>query len=228
MTTPDVDSKQGFVRKYLDPGARITEVLFGLIMVLTFTLTAGLSVSEGKEGVRELLVAAIGCNIAWGIIDGAFYIMGELFSRGRRLRLARALRAAPNEAAAVAAVSRELDDTLEPVTSADGRRCLYKDIVQVVSRTEPPKNGIRKEDLYGALASFWLVFFSALPAAVPFLIFRDQPHFALRVSNGLLLALLFLVGWKWAEFTGGRRLVTGVVMTLLGGVLVATAIALGG
>lgn len=228
MTTPAAVSKPTFIQKYLDPGARISEVLFGLIMVLTFTLTAGLSVSEGREGVRELLVAAIGCNIAWGIIDGVLYVMSALFERGRRLRLARAMRAAPDEEAAIAAVARELDDTLEPVTSADGRRRLYRDIVQVVARTPPPKNGIRRDDLYGALASFWLVFLSALPAAVPFLIFRDEPRFALRVSNGLLLGLLFFVGWKWAGFTGGRRLATGAVMTLVGGILVATAIALGG
>ena len=43
-----------------------------------------------------------------------------------------------------------------------------------------------KDDLYGAIACFWLVFVSCLPAALPFLIF-SQPHFALRVSNFLLL-----------------------------------------
>jgi len=228
MTTPATPSRQTFSEKYLDPGARISEVLFGLIMVLTYTLTAGLTVSEGKEGVRQLLAAAIGCNVAWGIIDGVFYVMGQLFARGRRLRLAQALRAAPDEDAAVAAVGRELDDSLESVTSADERRRLYRGIVQTVSRTEPPKNGIRREDLYGALASFWLVFFSALPAAVPFLIFRSEPRFALRVSNGLLLVMLFLVGFKWADYTGDRRLVTGIVMTLVGATLVATAIVLGG
>ena len=228
MSTTAGDSKRSFSERHLDPGARITEVLFGLIMVLTFTLTAGLSVDEGREGVRELLAAAIGCNIAWGIIDGVFYVMGALFDRGRRLRLARALRAAPNEAAAVAAVARELDDTLEPVTSADGRRRLYRDIAQVVSSSEPPKNRITRDDLLGALASFWLVFLSTIPAVVPFLIFRDQPRFALRVSNCLLLGLLFLVGYQWAKFTGSRRLVTGFAMMLLGAVLVAIAIALGG
>jgi VIT1/CCC1 family predicted Fe2+/Mn2+ transporter len=98
----------------------------------------------------------------------------------------------------------------------------------VVSRSEPPKNRITRDDLLGALASFWLVFLSTIPAVVPFLIFRDQPRFALRVSNGLLLGLLFLVGYQWAKFTGSRRLLTGFVMMLLGAVLVAMAIALGG
>jgi hypothetical protein len=42
--------------------------LFGLIMVLTETLTAGLSVTEGKAGVRQLLIAVIGCNLAWYLL----------------------------------------------------------------------------------------------------------------------------------------------------------------
>jgi hypothetical protein len=54
-----------FVPRYLDPASRLGEVLFGLIMVLTMTLTAGLTVAEGTEGVRQLLLAAIGCNVAW-------------------------------------------------------------------------------------------------------------------------------------------------------------------
>jgi len=31
-----------FFRRYLEPADRLNEILFGLIMVLTFTLTAGL------------------------------------------------------------------------------------------------------------------------------------------------------------------------------------------
>jgi hypothetical protein len=62
--------RERFVQRHLDPASRMGEILFGLIMVLSVTLTAGLSVADGKAGVRQLLVAAIGCNVAWGIIDG--------------------------------------------------------------------------------------------------------------------------------------------------------------
>ena len=62
--------QENFVQRHLDPASRLGEVLFGLIMVLSATLTAGLTVSEGKAGVRQLLQSAVGCNIAWGIIDG--------------------------------------------------------------------------------------------------------------------------------------------------------------
>jgi hypothetical protein len=70
-----------FVPRYLDPASRLGEILFGLIMVLTLTLTAGLTVAEGRVGVRQLLLAAIGCNFAWGIIDAVMYIMNCVTER---------------------------------------------------------------------------------------------------------------------------------------------------
>ena len=62
-------AREGFLKRYLDPASRMGEILFGLIMVLTMTLTAGLTVDSGPAGVRQLLHAAVGCNIVWGIID---------------------------------------------------------------------------------------------------------------------------------------------------------------
>ena len=86
---------------------------------------------------------------------------------------------------------------------------------------------LTKEDLYGALACFLLVFISCLPAAVPFLIF-SKPAFALRVSNFLLIGMLFLVGQKWAQYAHTNRLVAGLAMVTIGLALVGVAILLGG
>ena len=86
MTTPPLSSPTSPVptprRRYLDPMDRVSELLFGLIMVLTFTGT--LSVADaGRETVREMLVAALGCNLAWGLVDGVMYLMACLAERGR-------------------------------------------------------------------------------------------------------------------------------------------------
>src|SRR5687767_10487300 len=89
MPDPTTTSSRGF----LDPIDRVCEVLFGLIMVLTFT--GSLSVAEaGREDVRTMLIAALGCNLAWGIIDAAFYLMGSLAEKGRALLTYRAVRSA--------------------------------------------------------------------------------------------------------------------------------------
>ena len=55
-------SSTRFVKRYLDPADRLEEVLCGLIMVLDFTLIGGLTAGAGKQGVRHLLVGALGCT----------------------------------------------------------------------------------------------------------------------------------------------------------------------
>lgn len=223
-------ARSSIAEKYLDPGTSMGEVLFGLIMTLTFTLGAGLIIEEeGSEGARQLLIATIGCNIAWGIIDGALYLAGQLFGRGRLRRLAQTIRDTPDDGKARAVVAAELDELFENVASETERRDLYGRIAaNIRSRATPGSGGvITKEDLMGALASFWLVFFASLPAAIPFMV-MDDAMLALRVSNGILLFLLFLTGYRWAKYTLGRPWVVGLCFLIGGMALVWTAIMLGG
>src|SRR4029450_12201764 len=80
-------------KRVLEPLDRVSEVLFGLIMVLTFT--GSLSVAEaGHEDVRTMLIGALGCNLAWGIIDALLYLMQSLAERGRSLVTYQAVRKA--------------------------------------------------------------------------------------------------------------------------------------
>src|SRR5512137_478956 len=80
-------------KRVLEPNERISEVLFGLIMVLT--ITGSLSVADaGRDDVRTMLIGALGCNLAWGIIDGLLYLMGCINEQARGLRALRALRSA--------------------------------------------------------------------------------------------------------------------------------------
>jgi VIT1/CCC1 family predicted Fe2+/Mn2+ transporter len=203
-------------------------VLFGLIMTLTFTLSAGLMIQEeGREGARELLIATIGCNIAWGIIDGALYLAGQLFERGRLRLLGRSVREAPNAAAAVTLVADELDELLDRVTTEPERNDLYGRIVSNLRSSPTRSNNVTKDDVMGAIASFWLVFIASLPAALPFLLI-DDARLALRVSNGVLLVLLFATGYRWARYTVGRPWLTGLCLLVIGLALVVVAIALGG
>jgi VIT1/CCC1 family predicted Fe2+/Mn2+ transporter len=216
-----------WVARHLSPGERLGELLFGLIMTLTFTLSAGVIFGDGEGASRDLLIATIGCNVAWGIIDGALLILGRVFDRGRAGRLGRTIRLSPSVEAAVAAVASELDETLEPITSPGGRESLYRDVVNRVRGATPRRAGIRGEDWIAALAVFFLVFFASLPAALPFL-FIEDPWIALRVSNALLIGQLFFIGYRWAGYTNANPWSAGIVLIIVGILLVAAAIALGG
>jgi hypothetical protein len=50
----------------------------------------------------------------------------------------------------------------------------------------------------------------------------------LRVSNTILVALLFVVGWQWGKYGYVNRWLAGTIFLVVGLALVATAIALGG
>lgn len=211
----------------LDPGERMGELLFGLIMVLTFTLGAGIELAGDREETRDLLVAALGCNAAWGIIDAALYLMARLSERGRLHRLVRAIQATPGRAEAIAIIDRELEERIPEVVRPEFRAALDEHVLERLRETKLAPNRLTRADLLAALAVFWLVFLTALPAVLPFLVVRDA-QLAMRASNAILIGLLFFVGWRWAGYTGGGRGRTAVFMALTGVALVLVAIALGG
>ena len=216
--------------RYLDPASTLGEVLFGLIMTLTFTLGAGIIIEdEGREGARQLLIALIGCNIAWGLIDGVLYLAGQLFDRSRLRRVGQAVRGAADQRSAVTVVAGELDELLDHVTSPAERQELYARIAtNLRSGASPSKpNTISRADIVGAFTSFWLVVVSSIPAAIPFLLF-DDARFALRVSNAILLAMLFVIGYWCARYTVAKPWLVGLALLVGGIALVVVAIALGG
>jgi VIT1/CCC1 family predicted Fe2+/Mn2+ transporter len=180
-----------------------------------------------REETRDLLIAALGCNTAWGIIDAALYLMARISERGRLYRLVKAIQTAPTRERALALVERELDERLPAAVRPEVRAKMDPQVLERVRELEPERNRVTAEDLWAGLAVFWLVFLTALPAVAPFLVFRD-PQIAMRASNALLIGLLSYVGWLWAGYTGASRWRTALLMPLLGVALVLVAIALGG
>jgi VIT1/CCC1 family predicted Fe2+/Mn2+ transporter len=72
----------GRTDRILEPIERLSEILFGLIMALTVTGAVSVTTADRLQ-IRAMVIAALGCNIAWGIIDGGMYLMARLAERGR-------------------------------------------------------------------------------------------------------------------------------------------------
>src|SRR6188508_2100425 len=110
--TPESSPERSSLR-VLEPIERISEVLFGLIMVLTFT--GSISAAEaGHAEVRTMLFGALGCNLAWGLIDGIMYLMACLTERAQDIRTVLAVRNATSPEAA----RRVIADALPPVVAS--------------------------------------------------------------------------------------------------------------
>lgn len=210
-------------KRLLDPVDRISEVLFGLIMALTFTCTLSVA-SAGREEVHEMLVGALGCNLAWGVVDGVMYVLACLTESGQKLTALKAARMEdPEEGRAVLAGA--LPPLIASVMSAAELESIRQ---RLRALPEPPQRvRVKRKDLLGAVAVFLLVFLSTFPVAVPFLLLEDAKT-ALRASNLVAIGMLFLGGFAYAHHAGLRRWLMGLGMVLLGSLLVAMTIALGG
>jgi len=215
-----------FISRYLDPSERMAELLFGLIMTLTFTLGASLVIKEGPDATRELLVGVIGCNIAWGFIDGLLFIFGSMYARGAPYRAQRMLEKKGADFCRQKIHGR-MDEEFAGSLSDQTKEQACVEIIQALKSMTLERVRVTRDDIGGALASFWLVFVTAIPAIVPFL-FLDNRMLALRVSNGLLVALLYLIGRQWAVFINANRHVVGFGMAFFGLILVQLTILLGG
>lgn len=151
--------------RLLEPMERISEVLFGLIMVLTFTCSFSVA-AAGREEVRRMLIGALGCNLAWGIIDGVFYLMGNFSVQGRGILQLRAVRrfADPSEAHRVIACA--LPPLVASVLSPAELEVIRQKLNQLP--VPPVRPHLSRDDGLGALYVFLIVFVYALPVVLPF------------------------------------------------------------
>jgi len=210
--------------RVLDPIDRISEVLFGLFMVLTFTGTLSV-LDSGREEVRSMLVAAIGCNIAWGFVDGVMYVLRNLVTRGRKARLVRAVRGATRPEQAHRLVGDEIGALAGALGTAEIERMRQWIVAQPVQDARVVR--VTGRDLHGAVAVFLLVFLSTFPVVLPFVFIAD-PGIAKRVSAAVAIVMLFLCGYAWGRYADFKPWRTGLVMVLLGLGIEAIVIALGG
>ena len=216
------------IHRYLDPAETLAEVLFGLIMVLTITIGAGLITAEGQLDTHGLIVAAVGCNIAWGVIDAVLFLLNILFYRSQRARFYRKLRNAASDAEALAALQEEFGLEDEPLAiDPDDRARLYHSMLVLSSHARPARVELKRRDFIAAFAVFVLVSATAVPGLVPFLVLDDS-YVALRVSNVVLISLLFLVGYWWAHYTDAHPFKVAMIVLLLGVAMVLVAVVLGG
>ena len=115
-TTTFAKTGQTQTGRVLDPLERSSEIMFGLIMALTFTCSV--SVASSTPDVRTMLVSALGCNVAWGVIDAAMYLLAEMVTRQRQRIFAIAIAdASPAEARRM--ILERMPDGLERHLSAD-------------------------------------------------------------------------------------------------------------
>jgi hypothetical protein len=208
----------------LNPVDRVSEMLFGLFMALTFV--GAVSVAEsGRTQIRDMFVAALGCNLAWGLVDAIMYLVRAVTDRGRLLMLMHSVRAAPD-----AETGRRL---LEPMLSRAAASLVSPAEVEairgriVAMHSLPARPTLHWDDVLAALAIFLIVVAATFPVVLPFAVIQDVAT-AKSVSRGVGLAMLFVGGLALGRYAGYGSWRVGLMMVGVGTALVIAINALGG
>lgn len=226
MTSADevpLDSFTTESKRLLSPVDRISEILFGLLMAVT--IVGSLSIAEaGRAEVRTVMIAAFGCNLAWGLADAVMFLVRTVTEKTRNHVLAEQIRRADT-----ATAHRMIALALPPgVALLVGPAEL--EAMRTRLATLPGSKGplLNVRDWLSAFGVFLLVVVATFPVVLPFVIWREVAV-AMEVSRYVTLAMLFGAGYALGKYAGHRRPAgTGIVMALVGAALILAIMALGG
>jgi hypothetical protein len=218
------DKRSKLIQPVLDPLERSSEILFGVIMVMTFTVSLRVARADHLQ-VREMLIGAIGCNLAWGIIDGIMYVMSCVSERGHSNKVLRRIHRAKSAREANQIINDELPPVVAAVLPPPALDAMRENLQTLADPPARPR--LKADDWRGAFGIFLLVFLSTLPLVLPFILI-PRLRVAARVSDLTGLVMLFFAGRAYGKYAGHSTRGWGIAMVLLGGVMVALTIALGG
>jgi len=217
----DVEEKPSRV---LDPVERMSEVIFGLLMAMTFV--GALSVaSAGQEEIRTMMITALGCNLAWGLADAVMYLVRTATEHTRHLKLLARLRGGADAVTGQEFIAQALPPLLAAAAGTEALETIRRRLVEMP--LAPRRLPLGLDDFKGALGVFLLVVLATFPVVVPFMLL-DQTALAVRVSNLVALGMLFLSGGILARYSGGSVWWGGAAMAVTGALLMAAIMALGG
>ena len=172
-----------------------------------------------------MLIGALGCNLAWGIVDGGLYLLARIHEQGRTILTLRAIRQAPDPEIARRVVADVLPPELASILPMEQLELMRRKLQQLPEPHEHPR--LSKRDWVGALGLCLLSFLSTFPVVIPF-IFLSDAKLALRVSYAVAIVMLFCCGYAFGYHSGLRPWAAGVSMVAVGSALVSVAVALGG
>jgi VIT1/CCC1 family predicted Fe2+/Mn2+ transporter len=217
---PDLLYERG---RLLDPIERVSEIIFGLIMAVT--IVGALSIATaGSNETRTVMMAALGCNLAWGLVDAVMYLVRTLTERRRNLALAKQAAVADAETAH-RLIMAALPEHVAAITGPPELEVMRRKL-QALPMTQ--RFALGRDDYLAAVGIFLLVVGATFPVVIPFLATRDLA-LAMQWSRLITLAMLFAAGLALGRYAGhAHPLRTGLLMALLGAALIAAVKALGG
>jgi VIT1/CCC1 family predicted Fe2+/Mn2+ transporter len=214
------------ITKYFPSPAWPWEIIAGLFMVLI--MINGLKLfSKDSPSINRLffvfLIVAV--NLLWGLFDGLMLIFTNLLEEGRYNKMISRVKSSDKKLA-TELIKNELDDTIISRCDKGTKEQLIETVLNNLSSTQAilKKPKIFKDDIIAALICTFFVFLPCI-VILPFFLLINNLTLAILVSNIIGLGLLFAFGYKLGSCTDRNKIITGMIIMLIGLIIIIAAIA---
>jgi VIT1/CCC1 family predicted Fe2+/Mn2+ transporter len=217
---------KAFISYYLTPSERLSEALYSLILVLTVISAIEITIARDQQASSTILFVALGASVAWGMVDAVVYVLTGLHKRNHQVRVVSRVKKRQKQDA-IRQIEDELEDSIIGVLDKEERDRIAEHVYAMMHDATPKRQGVTKDDVLGGIASFLISFIIVLPPLMPFIL--ELPlDYAIRLSNVIAVALLFVVGYVSGGLGGMNRIRWALTITILGVIIVLVTILLGG
>jgi hypothetical protein len=204
-----------------------SEPMFGVIMVVCFTSVLRAFPDAADKIVGTILLSALFCCIAWGLVDGIFYAWEAHYELDKKKKLLAQVQALNDPKDAREIVEDHLGDTIVDLMDEKDKEQIYQIVEKNVSGINLGRVSM-KEDIVTVLIAFGLVVGSSIIVMVPFLLFSPVMT-ALVISNITGILLLFIMGyWREEDKRITKKLITGGLTAFVALIITVVTVALGG
>jgi VIT1/CCC1 family predicted Fe2+/Mn2+ transporter len=204
-----------------------SEPMFGVIMVVCFTSVLRAYPQLAEQVIGKVLLSALFCCIAWGLVDGLFYAWEAHYELDKKKKLQAQVQSPADEKTARELVDDDLGDTVIDLLDEEDKEQIYQIVHKKVPGIDLGKVSL-KEDIVTVLIAFGLVVGSSIIVILPFLIFSPVMN-ALKISNLTGIFLLFFMGyWREEDTRITKKLITGGFTALVALIITIVTIVLGG
>lgn len=204
-----------------------SEPMFGVIMVVCFTSVLRAYPQLAEQVIGKVLLSALFCCIAWGLVDGVFYAWEAHYELDKKKKLQAEVQSLTDEKTAREMVEDDLGDTVVDLLDDEAKEQIYQIVHKKVPGIDLGRVSLR-EDIATVLIAFGLVVGSSIIVMIPFLIFSPVMT-ALKISNFTGIFLLFFMGyWREEDTRITKKLITGGFTALVALIITIVTIVLGG
>lgn len=180
----------------VDPDLVIQEALYGFIMALTLITTAQIGLVH-YDGPTALILAIIGMDVVWGVIDMYIFYRVDITSRERNLQLYHEIRTSNDRGSQAKELVGEFDGTIFELASEEDKEKMVDVFLNGhYLRLSELKHSTRHY-LFNAVTAFVSAVLPVVPSVICLAVIDDF-HLALFCSSLVSSIAVFFVGFYFA------------------------------